>query len=111
MVRLCSRRVLLLPASFLQTWDSEGFCGHKSVLLSRHATWLDACCLGKLVPVLGAHGMLKLDTVLLGKELLVPVAGWPGHAPWICPSSLYPAANGNKSLELTGSSMGLAQEL
>lgn len=30
--------------------------------------WLDACCLGRLVPVLGAQGMLKLDIVLLGKE-------------------------------------------
>lgn len=53
--------------------------------------------------------MLKLDTVLLGKKLLVPAAGWPRYAPWICPSSLYPAANGNKSLKLIGSSMGLAQ--
>lgn len=66
---------------FIETWDSGGFGGHKSGLLSRHTTWLDACCLGKLVPVLGAHGMLKLNTILLlGKELRIPAAGWPGQA-------------------------------
>ena len=57
--------------------------------------------------------MLELDTVLLVKELLAPAAGWPGLdcpvAEPVCPSSLSPAANGNKSLELTGSSVGLAQ--
>lgn len=38
---------------------------------------LDAYCLGKLVLVLGAHGILKLP---LEKELLVPAAGRPEHA-------------------------------
>lgn len=75
--------------------------------------WLDACCLGRLVPELKAHGMLELDTVLLVKELLAPAVGWPGLdcpvAEPVCPSSLSPAANGNKSLELIGSSVGLAQ--
>lgn len=75
--------------------------------------WLDACCLGRLVPELEAHGMLELDTVLLVKELLAPAVGWPGLdcpvAEPVCPSSLSPAANGNKSLELIGSSVGLAQ--
>lgn len=78
---MLEERALLLLASLLQAWDSEDFCGHKRGLLSRHATWLDACCLGKLVPVLGAHRMLKLVTVLwLGKESRVSAVGWPGHA-------------------------------
>lgn len=65
---------------FIENWDSGGFCGHKSGLLGRHATWLDAGCLGKLLPQLGAHGM-NLDRIfLLGREFLVPAAGWHGHA-------------------------------
>lgn len=75
--------------------------------------WLDACCLGRLVPELEAHGMLELDIVLLVKELLAPAAGWPEldcpAAEPVCSSSLSPAANGNKSLELIGSSVGVAQ--
>lgn len=64
-VGLCFRRGPCLASFlFIENWDSRGFCGHQSGLVGKHATWLDARCLGKLVPQLGAHGM-KLDRVLL----------------------------------------------
>lgn len=75
--------------------------------------WLEACCLGRLVPELEAHGTLELDTVLLVEESLAPPSGWPGMdcpvAEYVCPSSLSPAASGNRSLELIRSTVGLAQ--
>lgn len=52
---------------------------HREVGVQATAVYVvgHASCLGKL----GAHGMLKLDTILLlRKELLGSAAGWPGHA-------------------------------
>ena len=104
----------MLP-SFLYTWDGGGFCGHESGPLSRHATWPDACCPGKLVSVLGAHWTLKLDqSSCWGRNYCSSCwVAWecfldrPVDKP-VCLSSISPAADGDASLELGGSGMGLS---